>query len=118
MYVDGFVLPVPKNKIKQYKKIATTAGKVWKDHGALQYMECQGDDLKVNEEWTMAFPTMVKPKKTETIFFSFIVFKNKAHRDKVNKKVMADPRIQCDPKDMPMDCKRMAYGGFKALVKY
>lgn len=118
MYVDGFVLPVPKNKIAAYKKVATVAGKVWMEHGALQYMECQGDDLKVNEAWTMAFPTMVKPKKNETIFFSFIVFKNKAQRDKVNKKVMADPRIQCDPKDMPMDCKRMAYGGFKALVSF
>lgn len=116
MYVDGFVLPVPKNKVAAYKKIATNAGKIWKKHGALQYMECEGDDLQVDEQWTMAFPTMVKPKKTETIFFSFIVFKNKAHRNKVNKLVMADPGIQCDPNDMPQDCKRMAYGGFKALV--
>ncbi|MGE3278371.1 MAG: DUF1428 domain-containing protein [Candidatus Altimarinota bacterium] len=116
MYVDGFVLPIPKDKVKAYKKMATVAAKVWKDHGALQYAECQADDLKVDEKWSLPFPKLVKPKPNEVIFFSFIVYKNKAHRNAVNKKVMADPRLKCDPKDMPFDCRKMAYGGFKALV--
>lgn len=116
MYVDGFILPVPKSKLKAYKKMASLGAKVWKDHGALQYMECQADDMKVDEKWMMAFPKMVKPKAGETIFFSYIIYKNKAHRDKVNKAVMKDKRMQSPPKDMPFDCKRMAYGGFKVLV--
>lgn len=116
-YVDGFVLPVPTKHLKSYKSIATNAGKVWMEHGALQYMECVGEDLK-DTGYSLPFPKMVKPKPGETIFFSFIVYKSRAHRDSVNKKVMADPRIKCDEKNMPFDCKRMAYGGFEALVQF
>lgn len=116
MYVDGFVLPIPKNKIKAYKKMAAEGCKMWMKYGALQYMECVADDLKANE-YSMPFPKMVKPKPGETIFFSFIVFKNKAHRDKVNKKVIAAFSAMEAPMDMPFDSKRMAYGGFKAIVQ-
>lgn len=116
-YVDGFVLPVPKKKIAAYRRLAQKAGKIWKEHGALQYMECVGEDLAANP-FSLAFPKMVKPKKGETILFSFIVYKSRAHRDRVNAKVMKDPRIACGPGpgEMPFDCKRMAYGGFEALV--
>ncbi len=121
-YVDGFVLPVKKNKLKLYKKMAAGAGKIWKKHGALQYFECKGDDLnpKMGGMKITKFPRMAKAKPSETVFFSFIVYKSKAHRNKVNAKVMKDPAMN-DPqwKDVPMpfDVKRMAYGGFKAIVK-
>lgn len=115
-YVDGFVLPVPKKNVKAYKKMAALGGKMWMKHGAVQYFECEGDDMKA--EWSLSFPQMVKPKAGETIFFSFIVYKNKAHRDKVNKKVMSDPSMNDAPKKMPFDVKRMAYGGFKAVVEH
>lgn len=116
-YVDGFVIPVPKRKIAAYRKMAAQAGKVWKEHGAFAYLEAAGDDLKVSGI-VMQFPRLARAKSTETVFFSFIVYKSRAHRDAVNKKVMADPRIAklCDPKNPPFDFKRMAYGGFKALV--
>lgn len=116
-YVDGFVLPVPTKNLAAYKKIASKAGKIWKELGAVAYYECVGDDL--NCEWAMTFPKLVKPKKGETIFFSFIIYKSRAHRDKVNAKVMKDPRIAAmmGPEGMPFDCKRMTYGGFKVLVK-
>ena len=91
-YVDGFVLVVPKKKIPAYTKIARLAGKVWREHGALDYRECAGDDLKV--KFGMPFTKLVKTKPSETIVFSYIVFKSRAHRDKVNAKVMADPRLQ------------------------
>lgn len=117
-YVDGFVLPVPKANIKAYKKMASTAGKVWMEYGALHYFECQGDDMKVDEKFMTSFPKMVKPKPNEVVFFSFIIYKDKAHRNKVNKKVMADPRLNCDVKNMPFNCKKMAYGGFKSLVQF
>lgn len=116
-YVDGFVLPVPKKNIRNYRKMAEKAGKIWREHGALEYYECLGDDLKV--KMGQPFPRFTKAKAGETVFFSWIVYKSRAHRDAVNAKVMKDPRITdlCgDPKMAPFDCKRMAYGGFKVLV--
>lgn len=117
-YVDGFVLPVPKKNLKAYARMAQKAGKVWREHGALDYKECAGDDLKV--KMGVPFPRTVKLKAGETVVFSYIVYKSRAHRDRVNAKVMKDPRIQdmCDPKDMPFDVKRMVYGGFKVLVGF
>jgi uncharacterized protein YbaA (DUF1428 family) len=114
-YVDGFVLVVPKRKIRAYRRIAHNAGKVWRELGALEFRECVGDDLNVKMGTT--FTRMMKLKRGETVFFSWIVFKSRAHRDAVNAKVMKDPRItKVDPKDMPVDMKRMVYGGFRALV--
>jgi uncharacterized protein YbaA (DUF1428 family) len=116
VYVDGFVLPVSRNNLDAYKKIAQKAGKIWREHGALEYRECVGDDLQ--SEFGMPFPKTVKLKDGETVVFSWIVFKSRADRDRVNKKVMADPRLasMMDPKSMPFDIKRMAYGGFKSIV--
>ncbi len=117
MYVDGFVLPVPKKKIGAYRKMATKAGKVWKEHGALEFRECLADDVKPGK-WT-SFPQSVKLKAGETVFFSFIVYKSRKHRDQVNEKVMKDKRItegMGSMKDMPFDAKRMIYGGFKTVV--
>lgn len=116
-YVDGFVLPVPKKNLKAYFAMAKKAGKVWRDHGALDYRECLGDDLDV--KFGLPFPKLVKPKKGETIVFSYIVYKSRAHRDKVNAAVMKDPRLNqlCDPKKLPFDCARMGFGGFKTMVK-
>ena len=115
-YVDGFLLPVPKKKLQAYRRMAQKAGKIWRGYGALDYKECAGDDLKV--KMGVPFPRAVKLKAGETVVFSYIVYKSRAHRDRVNAKVMKDPRIQgmCDPKDMPFDVKRMLYGGFKVLV--
>jgi uncharacterized protein YbaA (DUF1428 family) len=113
-YVDGFVLPVPKKGLKAYQAISKKAGKVWREHGALEYFECAGDDLKI--QGMRSFISLVKPKPGETVLFSFIVYKSRAHRDRVNAKVMKDPRMNMDPKAMPFDVKRMAYGGFTALV--
>jgi len=116
-YVDGFVIPIRKSKLAEYRKIAAAAGRIWKQHGALEYIEALGDDLKI-KGMVMSFPKMAGTKRGETLFFSFIVYKSRRHRDTVNKKVMADPRIQkmMDPKDPPFDCQRMAYGGFAAVV--
>lgn len=116
-YVDGFVLAVPKKKLPAYKRLATLAGKVWRKHGALEYCECVGDDLKV--KMGIPFPRTVRSKPGETVVFSWIVYKSRAHRDSVIKKVMKDPRLNdmMDGKAMPFDMKRMAYGGFKALVE-
>lgn len=116
VYVDGFVLVVPKKRIPAYARIARLAGKVWKEHGALEYRECAGDDL--NHKWGTNFPKLARARPGETVFFSWIVFKSRAHRDRVNKKVMADPRLSkmMEGKEMPFDMKRMSYGGFKALV--
>ena len=116
-YVDGFVLAVPKKNIEAYRKMAQKAGKVWRDHGALQYFECVGEDLKTN--MGTSFLKAAKAKPTETVVFAWIVFKSRAHRDKVNKKVMKDPRLNDmmqGTKDMPFDVKRMVYGGFKVIV--
>lgn len=115
-YVDGFVLPVPEKNMKTYRTIAQKAGRIWKEHGALEYLEAVGDDLEV--KFGLPFTKLVKPKAGETVLFSFIVYKSRAHRDKVNAKVMADPRMNEMMKKgpMPFDLKRMAYGGFKGLV--
>lgn len=116
-YVDGFVVAVPKKNLAAYKRLAQKASKVWKDHGALEYRECVGEDLKV--KFGVPFPKMAKCKPTETVVFAWIVYKSRKHRDSVNAKVMKDPRVakMCDPNEMPFDCKRMAWGGFETMVK-
>ena len=116
-YVDGFIVPVPKKSLAAYRSMAKKAGKVWREHGALDYHECVADDVKVGK-WT-SFPRSVKLKPSETVVFAYIVYKSRAHRDRVNAKVMADPRLKSmmDPKAMPFDGKRMIYGGFKILVE-
>jgi uncharacterized protein YbaA (DUF1428 family) len=111
-YVDGFLLPIPKKNLAAYKKISTLAGKVWREYGALEYRECVGDDLDIKVG--RAFPKQVKLRPGETVVFSWIVYKSRAHRDRVNKKVMQDPRIKME--DAPFDVKRMSYGGFEVLV--
>jgi len=116
-YVDGFLLAVSRKNLPAYRRMAQKAGKIWREYGALDYKECVGDDLKV--KMGRPFPRQMKLRGGETVVFSYIVYKSRAHRDAVNKKVMKDPRIKdmCDPKDMPFDVKRMCYGGFKAIVE-
>jgi uncharacterized protein YbaA (DUF1428 family) len=116
MYVDGYVLPVPKNKVNAYKKMATLAAKVWRDHGAVEYKECVADDVKKGK-WT-SFPQSVKLKTNETVVFAYVVFKSRKDRDRINAAVMKDKRLAncCDPKKMPFDAKRMFWGGFKPIV--
>ena len=115
-YVDGFLVPVPKKNLAAYRRMSRKAGKVWREYGALEYRECVGDDLNVKGVKT--FPQQMKPKAGETVVFSWVVYKSRAHRDQVNKKVMKDPRLSgmMDPKAMPFDGKRMVYGGFRVLV--
>ena len=115
-YIDGFLLPVPKKNLDAYVRMARKAGKVWLEHGAVAFMECVGDDLK--SPMALSFEKVGKLKAGETIFYSFIVFNSRTHRDRVNKKVMSDPRLKemMEGESMPFDMKRMAYGGFKALV--
>jgi len=115
-YVDGFVVPVPKKNIEAYRAMARKAGKVWRDHGALEFRECVADDVKVGKR--TSFPRSVKLKGNETVMFSYIVYKSRADRDRVMAKVMKDPRLakMMDPKATPFDAKRMIYGGFKVLV--
>jgi uncharacterized protein YbaA (DUF1428 family) len=114
-YVDGFVLPVPKKKVAAYRSMARKAGKIWKKYGALEFRECMADDVKPGKR--TSFPRSVKLKPSETVFFSFIVYKSRKHRDSVNAKVMKDPWITgMDMKDMPFDAKRMIFGGFKVVV--
>jgi uncharacterized protein YbaA (DUF1428 family) len=116
-YVDGFVLPVPKKNLQAYRRMAQKAGKVWRDHGAVDYRECVADDVKKGK--LTSFPQSVKLKPGEVVVFAYIVYKSRAHRDRVNAKVMKDPRLvnMMDPKAMPFDAKRMIYGGFKTLVE-
>jgi uncharacterized protein YbaA (DUF1428 family) len=116
-YVDGFVLAVPKKNLAAYRRMAQKAKKIWREHGAVDYRECAGDDLAV--KFGVPFTKQMKLKPGETVVFAYIVYKSRAHRDKVNKKVMSDPRIQecCDPNNIPFDCKRMCYGGFKTIVE-
>jgi len=116
-YVDGFVVPVPKKKMAAYRRMAQKAAKVWRDHGALQYIECVADDVKPGKH--TSFPQSVKLKSGETVVFAYIVYKSRAHRDSVNAKVMKDPRLadMMDPKKMPFDTKRMFFGGFKTMVE-
>jgi len=115
-YVDGFVLPVPKKNLDAYRKLARKAGKIWKEYGAIEYIECVADDVQPGK--TTSFPQSVKLKPDEVVVFSWIVYKSRAHRDKVNKLVMADPRLMAgmDPKNLPFDGKRMFFGGFKPIV--
>ncbi|HEU5076008.1 MAG TPA: DUF1428 domain-containing protein [Polyangiaceae bacterium] len=113
MYVDGFIVPVPKSNIAAYRDMATKAGQVWREYGALEFHECQADDVKPGE--LTSFPQSVDMQPGETVFFSWIVFESREHRDEVNAKVMKDPRIT-GPQDMPFDGKRMIYGGFKSVV--
>jgi len=115
-YVDGFIVPVPKKSVEAYRRIARKAGKVWREHGALEFKECIADDVKKGK-WT-SFPRSVKLKPNETVVFSYIVYKSRAHRDRVMAKVMKDKRLanMMDPKAMPFDAKRMIFGGFKILV--
>jgi uncharacterized protein YbaA (DUF1428 family) len=118
-YVDGYVLPVPKKNLPAYRRMAQKAAKIWREHGALEYRECVGDDLKVKAAagfGIMPFPRNLKLKRGETVIFSWVVFKSRAHRDRVNAKVMNDPRLAKMPTPMPFDVKRMVYGGFKILV--
>ena len=113
-YVDGFVLPVPRKKLKAYVKMAKWGKRVWLKHGALDYQECVGDDLK--PKWGLPFPRLARLKAGETVVFSYIVYKSRAHRDRVNARVMKEMEKSPMPKDMPFDMKRMAYGGFKVIV--
>src|SRR5262245_43466204 len=113
-YVDGYVLPVPKKKLKAYLRMARMGEKAWRKHGALDYKECVGDDLKT--KWGMPFARMMKLKAGETVVFAYVVFKSRTHRDRVNAKVMQEMANVVPPKDMPFDMKRMVYGGFKASV--
>ena len=116
-YVDGYVLPVPKKNVAAYRRMAQKAGKVWRDHGALEYIECIADDVKPGKH--TSFPQSVKLKPGETVVFAYIVYKSRAERDRINAKVMKDPRLadMMDPKAMPFDGKRMFWGGFKVLVE-
>ncbi len=116
MYVDGFVVPVPKKKLADYKKLSTKAGKIWMEYGALSYVECVGDDVPVGK--LTSFTRAVKLESDETVVISRIVYKSRAQRDAVNKKVMADPRLKFDMKKMPFDAKRMIFGGFKKLLEF
>jgi uncharacterized protein YbaA (DUF1428 family) len=113
-YADGFVLPVPTRNLAAYRRMAKKAGKIWREHGALEYRECIGEDLNV--KFGMPFPKLVKPKKGETIVFSWIVYKSRAHRDRVNAKVMKDKRLTGSVEKMPFDMSRMVYGGFDVVV--
>jgi len=114
-YVDGFVITVPKKNLPAYRRLAQAAGKIWREHGALEVRECAGEDLDTT--CGLPFPQLLKLKRGETAVFSWIVFKSRAHRDRVNAKVMQDPRIaSMSPKKMPFDMKRLAYGGFDVLV--
>ena len=115
-YVDGFLVPVPRRSLHAYLQMSRKAGRIWREHGALEYREAAGDDLRV--KWGARFPRVVKAKPGETVFFSWIVYRSRAHRDRVNARVMKDPRLDSmmDPKSMPFDMKRMSYGGFKVLV--
>jgi uncharacterized protein YbaA (DUF1428 family) len=115
-YVDGYVVPVPTKNAQAYRRLAQKAGKVFREHGALEYRECMGDDLNV--KFGVKFTRVAKVKRGETVWFSWIVYKSRAHRDRVSAKVMKDPRLasMIDPKDMPFDFRRMVYGGFKVQV--
>jgi len=117
-YVDAFVLPLPKNNVEAYRKMAQKAGEVWREHGALEYIECVADDVKSGE--VTSFPQAVQLKDDEAVVFSWIVYESRERRDEVNAKVMADPRLaeMMDPKTLPFDGKRMFWGGFKSIVEF
>jgi len=115
-YVDGFILPVPKKKVGAYRRLARKCGRIWKEYGALDYVECVADDVKTGK--LTSFPQSVKLKPGEVVWFSWIVYKSRKHRDQVNAKVMKDPRLAAtmEPKAMPFDSNRMIYGGFRTMV--
>jgi uncharacterized protein YbaA (DUF1428 family) len=114
-YVDGFIVAVPKKNLKAYKKLSTLAGKVWREYGALDYKECVADDVPKGK--ITSFPRAVKQKPSETVIFAWITYKSRTDRDRINKKVMADPRLSgMGPENSPFDAKRMIYGGFKVFV--
>jgi uncharacterized protein YbaA (DUF1428 family) len=115
LYVDGFVLPVPKKNVAAYRRIAQKAGRLWREHGALEYRECVGEDLDIKV--MLRFPRVLKIRRGETVFFSWIVYRSRAHRDRVNARVMKDPRMErIMTGKPPFDYKRMLYGGFEVLV--
>lgn len=116
MYVDGFVLPLPKKNVEAYRRMSAKAGKVWREHGALEYRECIAED--VNVKFGVPFGKLARAKPGETVVFAWITFRSRAHRDRVNAKVMKDPRITAamEPKAMPFDVRKMAYGGFEVFV--
>lgn len=114
-YVDGFVLVIPKKSVKAYTRVARKAGKIWREYGALDYWECVGDDMKA--PGLIPFPKLAKAKPSEAVVFSWVVYKSRADRNRIMKKIMTDPRMSSvDPATMPFDLKRLAYGGFKPLV--
>jgi uncharacterized protein YbaA (DUF1428 family) len=115
-YVDGFLVPVPKKKLADYRRMAAKAGKIWREHGALEFRECIADDVSWGKR--TSFPRSVKQKSGETVFFSYIVYKSRSDRDRINAKVMKDKRLakMMDPKAMPFDARRMIWGGFKTVV--
>jgi uncharacterized protein YbaA (DUF1428 family) len=115
-YIDGFIVPVPKKKLADYRKLSRKAGKIWREYGALEYREAVADDVSMGK--VTSFPRSVKQKPDETVVFSYILYKSRKDRDRINKKVMADPRLakMIDPKAMPFDGKRMIFGGFKTIV--
>ena len=117
-YVDGFVVPVPKKKLEDYRKMSQRCGKIWREYGALEYIECVADDVKRGK--VTSFPRSVKLKPSETVVFSYIVYKSREQRDRVNAKVMKDPRLSdmMNPKTLPFDGKRMFWGGFKTFVTF
>lgn len=117
MYVDGFVLPVPKANLEAYRRLSRKCGKIWKEYGALAYVECAADDVKPGK--LTSFPQAVKLKPDETVIFSWIVYTSRTQRDRINAKVMKDPRLgaMMDPKAMPFDARRMFWGGFKSIVE-
>ena len=116
-YVDGFIVAIPTKNVEAYRKLARKAGKVWMEYGALEYVECIADDVKTGK--LTSFPQSVKLKADETVAFSWITYKSRKHRDTINKKVMADPRLEAmmDMKNLPFDGKRMIFGGFKSIVE-
>ncbi|TBR40641.1 DUF1428 domain-containing protein [Dyella terrae] len=114
MYVDGFVLPLPVKNLAAYKRLARKAGKIWLEHGALAYRECVADDVQGGE--LTSFPQAVQLKRGETVVFSWAVYKSRAHRDRVIKKVMSDPRLDLKPRELPFDGMRMFWGGFRTIV--
>ena len=115
-YIDGFVLPLPKDKIESYREVATKCAAIWKEHGALEYIEAVGDDLEIKDQ--VSFSTLAGTASEETVVFAYIVYESREHRDAVNAKVFADPRLHAmfDPENPLFDCKRMACGGFKVIV--
>lgn len=117
-YVDGYVLPVPSKHLAAYRRMALKAAKIWREHGALEVRECVGEDLAITKYAPLTpFPSLLKTKRGETVVFSWVVFKSRAHRDRVNAKVINDPRLKnLDPGQMPFDMTRMIYGGFKTIV--